>query len=275
MSTLRARQSISNQVRIPAQPQVMQQLAKLLKDPNVGIPEVGQWIGKDMVLSAKVLKVANSAFYGLRERCLSPQHAASVLGLKVLRSVVMQAAVVRQFEHLAGGSFDLKAHWQHSILTGQVASALSPHLGPIIGLDADELYTCGLMHDLGQVVLLEALGNGYQAIIAKAGDCDQARAQIEQQVFGFTHADVGAVVAEQWGLPEAAIRAILEHHGASEGGELAPLSRRIQAADSIAHTLRSPEGMSMDQLREVVGAPLLRPEQLLERLCQLAEQCEP
>jgi HD-like signal output (HDOD) protein len=86
---------------------------------------------------------------------------------------------------------------------------------------------------------------------------------------------VGAVVAEQWGLPEAAIRAILEHHGASEGGELSPLSRRIQAADTIAHALRSPDGISLERLVEVVGAPLLQPEQLFGRLCQLAEQCEP
>src|SRR5690349_5332565 len=116
MKTHQATRLLARNIRLPTQPAVMRKLSGLLEDPDAGARDVGQLVAEDVALSAKVLRIANSSYYGLRERCLAPQQAASVLGMKVLRNVVMQAAVMKQYEHLQGGTFDVDELWRHSIL---------------------------------------------------------------------------------------------------------------------------------------------------------------
>jgi HD-like signal output (HDOD) protein len=94
MSTLRARQLIAKKISIPTLPSVVAKVQGMLEDPNIGARELGDVVASDAPLAARVLKIANSAYYGLRERCMLPQHATSVLGVRVLRNVITQAAVV-------------------------------------------------------------------------------------------------------------------------------------------------------------------------------------
>ena len=142
-------------------PAVVQKVQHLLEDPNTGAKELGDVIASDAPLAAKVLKIANSAYYGLRERCIAPQHASAVLGVRVLRNVVTQAAVISKYDHLKGSAFDLNALWKHSILVAQACNFLGKRCRKPTGLSGDELYVCGLLHDLGQVVLLDCMNQDY------------------------------------------------------------------------------------------------------------------
>lgn len=236
MTNVRARQLISSKnISIPTLPAVVQKVQRLLEDPNTGAKELGDVVAADAPISAKVLKIANSAYYGLRERCLQPQHATAVLGVRVLRSVVTQAAVISRYDHLKGGEFDLDAQWKHSILVAQSCMFLAKRCKGMLGVTPDELYVCGLLHDLGKIVVLECLKDDYLAVmrIAREQGMPLYRAEIEH--LGFTHCDVGAVVAQQWNLPVEIAGAIQNHHGPREAFENVPVSTLVAYVNLLVH----------------------------------------
>jgi HD-like signal output (HDOD) protein len=266
MVTTRARQLVSSKVRLPSQPDVMQRLTAMLKDPEVGVSEIGALIAEDPALAGKVLKLANSAFYGLQERCLKVQQAASVLGLKVLRNVILQASVMQQFEHLSSEEFDVNAHWRHSLLTAHVCARLAGQSSQPMDLMPEELYACGLLHDVGQLILLEALGKNYIALVIHAEAQHLSRHAVEIAQLGFSHADVGALVAEQWGLPPSASIAIGQHHDAAVEG----VAALVKTADLLVHALElhvKPDWRTLpENVREVIASQSLPPDALWDSL---------
>ena len=274
MSTLQARRLLARNINLPTLPSVMQKLSALLEDPDAGARDIGLLVSEDVALTAKVLKIANSAYYGLRERCLAPQQAASILGMKVLRNVVMQAAVTKQYDHLKGLAFDLDGLWRHSILTAHLCQQLGRQCHNSIGLAPDELYICGLLHDLGQVVLLDGLGKEYMKVV------DEAKAEgtklhvVEERALGFTHADVGALVAQQWGLPDSVHHAIQFHHAGSGESEENPVVLLVRHTNLFAHAVADrapdPAGVFDAELQEFLG---LEPD-ALGPLVSFAEQTQ-
>lgn len=212
----RVKALLGKKLNLPSLPTVVQRVSELLQDPRSGTREIAELVSTDPPLAAKVLKIANSSFYGLRERCLSTEQASAILGLKVLRNVVTQAAVIKQFDHLKGSGFDLDELWRHAIVTGQVASFLARRTKKPLGMTPEEVYTCGLLHDLGRVVLLENMREVFLETARRAETGNMPAHVCEEQAFGFNHADVGALVAQQWGLPTVACNAIQFHHGPRE-----------------------------------------------------------
>ncbi|MBI5363742.1 MAG: HDOD domain-containing protein [Planctomycetes bacterium] len=236
MSNLRARQLLSNKnITIPTLPAVVQKVQRMLEDPNTGAKEIGKLVASDAPIAAKVLKIANSAYYGLRERCLAPEHASAVLGVRVLRNVVTQAAVISKYDHLKGSVFDLTGLWKHSILVAQSCNFLGKRCKAMIGLSADELYVCGLLHDLGQVVLLDCMQKDYLDVVAYAREKNLPLHAAEQERLGFGHTDVGNIVAQQWGLPAQVGTAILNHHASPDVLASDPVASLVANVNLVVH----------------------------------------
>jgi HD-like signal output (HDOD) protein len=274
MSTLQARRLLARNIKLPTLPAVMQKLSALLEDPDAGARDIGQLVAEDVALTAKVLKIANSAYYGLRERCLAPQQAASILGMKVLRNVVMQAAVTKQYDHMKGLAFDIDGVWRHSILTAHCCQFLGRKCHNSVGLAPDELYICGLLHDLGQVVLLDGLGQEYIEVVEHARDSALELHVAEEQQLGFAHSDVGALLVQQWGLPESVCRAIQYHHAGSGDSEQDPVVLLVRHANLFARALSEghadPAGVFDAELQQFLG---VQAEALVE-LVAFAEQAQ-
>lgn len=198
---------------IPTMPAVAHKVTTMLQNPDVGLREIATVVAQDAPLAAKVLKIANSSFYGLQERCISTTQAASILGAKVLRNVVLQAAVIRQFDHLKELGVDLTQSWRHSIVTAQACQYLVQNSGRRWPLSPDEAYVCGLLHDLGQVVLIDNLREAYVVLWKRARVSKVPLHVLEHQSLGFTHAEVGGRIAQRWNLPTPVMHAISYHHG--------------------------------------------------------------
>jgi HD-like signal output (HDOD) protein len=143
---------------IPTLPSVVLKINQLLADPEQGMREIGEIVAQDAPLCAKVLRIANSSYYGMHQPCVSAEQACSMLGVKVLKNVVMQVAVIKHYDHLSGTGFDMDSVWSHAIRTGQACSFLARRSRARLPIAADDFYTCGLLHDLGQVVLLDGMG---------------------------------------------------------------------------------------------------------------------
>jgi putative nucleotidyltransferase with HDIG domain len=213
MESKHAEEALLESVTIPTLPSVVQRINQMLLDPEVGLREIGAEVAKDAPIATKVLRIANSAFYGLRERVLSTEHASCVLGMRVLKNIVMQASVIGQFKHLDGGDgFDVEALWRHAILSAEVSQRLAQQCRCDLGLLPEEFHTAGLLHDVGQVVLLDNRPEDFLRVIKLSLDLGVELHMAEREIFGFDHATIGSRVAERWGLPALLVAAIGRHH---------------------------------------------------------------
>jgi putative nucleotidyltransferase with HDIG domain len=231
----RAKKLAAKSLNIPTLPGVVLKLREMIADPKSGASDVGQLVAQDPPLAAKVLKIANSSYYGLSQRTVSTEQACTVLGLRVLRNVVTQAAVMTRYEHLHGRGLDLDALWRHCQLVAQVSYSLARASRAHLGLTPEELQSCGLLHDLGKVVLLESLGDEYNGVLDLAREQDLPVHVAERRVLGFDHTDVGSLVAIQWGLPTAVAGVIQFHHGPREAVAANPAVALVANANLLVH----------------------------------------
>jgi HD-like signal output (HDOD) protein len=182
-------------VQIPTLPEVVTKLAAMVENPLVGLADIGRTLREDTAMTTRLLRVANSAAVGLSEPVLSVEQAAATLGARTVRNLALQAAVIDLFDDLPStDDLDIRPLWRHAILTAQVAQLLATEFAPALPLAPDEYYSCGLVHDVGKLVLLQGLGEEYLEVLHDARRDGKASQVVEQQQLGFTHVDVGARV---------------------------------------------------------------------------------
>jgi len=227
---------IRNNLSIPTLPEVVMRINRLVDDPDVGTAEIGELVSHDAPLAAKVLRIANSAYYGLSGECVSTAHASTVLGIKVLRNIVTQVAVINEFDHLEDSEvFSMQELWNHACLTGHLCSRLGQRSSEVTTLEPEEFYVCGLLHDVGKVILLDGLGEQYRDIVSVAAREQKPLHLVERAVLSFNHTDVGSVVANRWGLPEQISNAIHYHHGPRDEVASNEVVSVVAHANLLAH----------------------------------------
>lgn len=170
-------------------------------------------IESDPALAARVLRIANSSYYGLRERCDHTPRACVVLGLKVVRSLVVHAALVKNYEHLRSTGFDVDAAWRHSGLVARASALLARSSKARDCTRPDEAFLTGLLHDVGQLVLLDSHGESYADLLGKARADHMPLFLCEQRQLGTSHEAVGAMAIQEWGLGDYVRDAVRDHHG--------------------------------------------------------------
>lgn len=217
---------------LPAMPHVVAALLESIDDPEVTIHTVQSIIGKDPALAAKVLRLANSAFYGFPREIATIREAVLVLGLRTVRGLALAASAASVM------GLDLPAYrlgrfalWRHSVLVGTIAKRLSKEAGE----KASEIaFAAGLLHDVGKILLEPVVARHAAAFGEVRAAASPAAA--ERQVLGFDHADVGRLLVAKWRLPEALEAATGFHHrpgGAPEPYRL--LAETVSCADWLAH----------------------------------------
>lgn len=211
MNTEALKKKMGGKLSLPSLPEVIVRLQELIRDPDCGMKDLGEAMASDPPLTARVLRITNSAFYSLRAPILDIRHAAAILGLDAVHNLLMQVGVLQLIDKIGSGpGFDPRELWKHSVLTAQVAARFPDRL--MRGTKTAEVYVCGLLHDIGKFVIFEQLGTEYLESIREARLGQQRLHVAEMNKFDFDHAEVGALVAERWGLPSKAIRAIGCHH---------------------------------------------------------------
>ena len=258
MSSPSIKDLIRNNLSIPTLPDVVFKINGLISDPNSGTAELGALVSKDAPLAAKVLRIANSADYGLAGECVSTEQASTVLGMKVLKNIVTQVAVINQFEHVQGNEhFSIQDLWNHAGYTAHLCAALAKKSRVLRAFTPDELYVCGLLHDVGKIVLLDGLGERYLELASKAADEGLSLYRVEKAALGFSHTDVGAVVANRWSLPEQIANAIQYNHGPRDEVSKNVVVSIVAHANLLAHRIEmgreACEAIFDEQTREHLG----------------------
>lgn len=206
-----AMQDIIDQVQaLPALPDTALKLMKAVGDPRSTMEDVVEAIRYDQVVTADVLRLCNSAYFGLSRRVTSLYEALLCLGnvkvLQLVMSVHTNAVLARPQEGygLAPGVL-----WKHSVGVALAASSIAAHLKLP---DAPMAFTAGLLHDIGKVVLNSYVSREFREIVRIVSERRISFLEAEKQMLGFTHSEVGAQIAEKWSLPEPIVRCIRFHH---------------------------------------------------------------
>lgn len=201
---------VSRVGELPAIPAVVTEVMELTSDPDVSVSAVSSLIERDPVLTAKLLKLSNSAYYGMRQVVGTLKLALVILGVREVRNMVLGISCIDTFrdedtEILLGQ----EGLWRHSLLVAGIAKKLGAHLGLS---HQGEDFIAGLIHDIGKLVLWRQLGQEYREIYERAKREGLCLHQLEEDVLGFNHADVAAALAESWNLPETLAFALGAHH---------------------------------------------------------------
>lgn len=189
---------LTNCDSLPSLPAVAARILELTQDPNVKLDDLAEMIQNDQALAAKILRTINSSYYGLRQSCGSIQRAIAMLGLSPVRSLVLGFSLVDTVGSSQGGAFDFIAYWRRGLLTAMGARALAEAKKLS---NADEAFLGGLLQDVGMVVLHRALGSQYESLMARSEGAHASLLAFEINELETHHADVGAMLTENWKMP--------------------------------------------------------------------------
>jgi HD-like signal output (HDOD) protein len=199
--------------RLPSIPSLYMQVVEKASRFNTSVEEIGAIIGLDIGMTAQVLKLTNSAFFGLSRQFSNAAEAVAYLGLDTIKSLVLSIHAFSQFDKAETGALKIEALWSHSL---QVAG-LAKRISKLEGQEPkaiEEAFTAGMLHDIGKLVLAVNLPNEY----TEATHLAQSGLELplaEHKVFGANHADVGGYLIGLWGLPVPVVEAVALHHSPS------------------------------------------------------------
>lgn len=188
---------------LPTLPGIVAKLAKMADDPDTTTEQMGKVISQDYILSAKLLKLVNSAFYGFPQRISSISSAIILLGFNVVKSLIISASI---FDVMEDQDVEL---WQHSLGCAVVSSVVATRLGI---KDPEEISTAGLIHDIGKVAIKMELPHEYEMIQRLMRERKMTMRQAEMEVLGLDHAEAGGWLAKGWNLPHKLIEPVACHH---------------------------------------------------------------
>jgi HD-like signal output (HDOD) protein/ActR/RegA family two-component response regulator len=183
-------------------------LTKAVSDPNTSIGQIVEIVERDIAMSAKVLQLTNSAFFGLAQRVTSLSSAVSLLGMETIKNLALTSEVFRVFvpdARIPQSVCDSIQH--HALSTASIAVALPLEKGT-----RDIVAVAALLHDIGSLFLASAMPGQYCAVLSRSGECGCKLFEAEEELLGTSHAEIGAYLLGLWGIPSLAVEAIAHHH---------------------------------------------------------------
>ncbi|MGI6101874.1 MAG: HDOD domain-containing protein [Bacillota bacterium] len=232
---------------LPPLPAVAAKVLEILKDPDADLTALVSIIEKDQALTAKVLRVSNSAYYGLVRRISTVKDAVVTLGFNNMRNQVLALSAYSLMQGPASGyALEAGSLWDHSLCTGLCAE----HLADTLGYKSikDEVFIGGLLHDIGKTILSYYVSARFSNILERVDQLGQTFVEAERAELGFDHAEVGARVALRWNLPESLVSMIGDHHKPDLKSVNAARVCLVHVADAIASMLGV--GIGVDALEK-------------------------
>lgn len=204
------RLGIRNIKNLPTLPIIVTRVLEVADDSGSSANELAEIVARDMSVSAKVLNLANSAFYGFSRRITTIPQAVVVLGFDTVRSLALSVSVFETLSHTNEAvSFDREAFWIHSIGCGTAARLVAKDLGY---RDAGTPFVAGLLHDLGKVILDTYYHDLYQEVVEEMADEERSALDAETDILDIDHSEVGGWLAARWKFPDVLVNPIACHH---------------------------------------------------------------
>lgn len=225
---------------LPALPNAVIKVIQETGKPDPSAKKVENYIGSDQSLASKLLRVVNSAYYGLSGQVSSVSQAVVILGMQQVRNLALGVGAVATFDSRSQSQQNmLRMFWLHGFSSAHATQLVARSLR-IDTRSAETLFVGGLLHDIGRLFLFWHLPDMYQQVLDTAIKEERPIEEVEREILGTDHAEVGYQMAEKWKLPEQLCEMIRDHEGPFQDGEARPLTFGVHAADSLAKFLYYP-----------------------------------
>lgn len=218
-------QLVKNRDDIPSLPTIFHQINSSVNDPRSSMRDIAQIISADQSLSARLLRLVNSAFFGFPSKIDTISHAVTIIGTKQLRDLALATTVIQMFKGIPSDLIRVKPFWEHAIGVG-IGSRLLASYKKMPNIE--HFFVSGLLHDIGRLILYGHSPEEARAALTHAQEKGGLLYLSEREVMGFDHADVGGLLLKEWRLPASHEDAVRFHHRPSR-------SKRFPMESSITH----------------------------------------
>ncbi len=204
---------------LPTPPRLYLRLTQAVSSPYSSIEEIGAIVQEDPGLTLKLLQISNSAYFGVAQRVVTPMEAVQVVGLEILRALVLCVHAFKFYQDKTFKSISATELWNHSVRVASNARKLAryEHLSETA---CEESFVSGLLHDIGKLVMAANADTDYQLVMERSRNEGSPVDQVEWEIFGATHAQVGAYLLGLWGLPEPVVSTVELHHSLDQIGNV-------------------------------------------------------
>ncbi|MDY0110434.1 MAG: HDOD domain-containing protein [Candidatus Krumholzibacteria bacterium] len=258
---------------LPTIPESLSQILRLLEDPNSGARDLAKVIRNDAPLTSKILRLSNSPLYQKRRTVTTLQDCVAVLGFRTVRQVALCVTVVSTLARECEKRQSILCYrdlWRHCVDAGAAAKWLAQQIGHP---EPDDIFTCGLLHDLGKFVLTLQFPEQYAAVVAERRKRACRLVDLERERFGYDHAQAGAVLGEAWNFPPLLVATCGGHHTFARNEHESSV---VGLADYLANTLTPPASdlgfdQAMVDATELYGAAGLSRERVESCLTELRD----
>ncbi len=230
---------LRSQGRIASFPAIVARINQAVDDPRGSMDTIARIITEDPSLAARLLKIANSSFYNTPFPVNSISRALTMIGTKQLKDLVAATFVLRMFGKLSKG-IDMDAFWRHSIACGVAARVIATARREI---NVERFYLAGLLHDVGQLVILNQLPEEAGPLLEKSAAEKKPIFTTEREVLGFDHGEVGGRLLQQWRLPAELHLPVWHHHTPSAAEDFLLETAIVHVADLLAVSIRHGSGI--------------------------------
>ncbi len=218
---------------LPSLPSIVFEVNRMLKDSDVSVEEISQTIKKDQSMVPRILKLVNSAFFGLKSKISSLDRAIIILGYNTVRNALVAVSVIDAFNNKkALQGFDIKDFWIHSISVAVTGKYLAARIG---SSDPEDVFTGGLLHDIGRIVLYQFFPDLFKQVWNALKEQNISFFEAEQKEINITHARIGAHLAKKWQLPDNLVDIISHHHKVEKSQFDKDMVMIIHMADLFVH----------------------------------------
>lgn len=218
---------------MPAFPKSVQRILELTRDINCRPKDLVAVIEKDPVITIKVLKIINSAYYGLPNKITSINQSAVYLGVNTLKNLALSFSTIGILPKKNEAGFDIQHYLISSLVTANLVRSIAARFAPD-EVDPTDGYIAGLLHDFGKVVFAQCMPEEFNRALALSASDNLPLHQAEEAIIGTDHTFVGAMLARRWQFPDALVDCIAGHHGPKYA---TPLAECLLVADLVAERL--------------------------------------
>jgi len=221
-------------VKLISLPEIYIRVSQILEDPNHNAKQLGEIISHDPALTARILRIVNSAYYSLAAKIELVSRAVSVVGEDDLRNLVLATSAVDTFKRIPNQLIDIDLFWRHSVHTGIVSRLLSKRCNILHG---ERLFIAGMLHDIGKLVLYFKEPELSQEVLIAAANTDGQLFRAEKEIIGFTHGDVGAALIDAWKLSDTLKEVVAFHHTPLKAKKFRMEASIVHIANCIVNAL--------------------------------------
>lgn len=226
---------VENIRRLPSLPSIATRLMEVVNSPYSSADDAATLIEKDPAMTSTVLRMANSAFYGMPRSISSVSSAVVILGFNTIRSIVLSASIIKAFpSHEHDAAFDRQRFWRHSILCALGAKMIARRA---LVLDPEGAFCAGIMHDIGKLIFEQFVTGEFSEACKRAVREQRSLVEMEKQVLGVNHAEIGRILSDKWALPLDLEQALVFHHTPQHADKAQELVTAIHCADHMAHAI--------------------------------------